>query len=158
MKNVTTTIYLVISGLILLVIGGTILLEPHLFHGSNGIALGNDPNLLSEIRAPGGLLACSGITILMGAFRNQMRPLAATLSILVYGSFGMSRLVSMGLDGIPSSSIVGAAAVEVTVAIFGVYILWRARSMRLHAASSSRSGPEPRSGKSAFSRGSASRR
>lgn len=105
MKNVMTTIYLIVAGLMLLAIGGAILLVPHLFHGSNGIALGNDPNLLSEIRAPGGLLACGGITILIGAFRKQLRSLATTLSILVYGSFGVSRLVSIGLDGMPSSSI-----------------------------------------------------
>jgi len=130
MKNVTTTIYLVIAGLMLLAIGGALLLVPHVFHSSNGIALGNDPNLLSEIRAPGGLLACSGITILIGAFRKQLRSLTVKLSVLVYGSFGVSRLVSMGLDGLPSSSILGAAAVEVAIASAGVFILWQARSKR----------------------------
>lgn len=119
-----------IAGLIMLAIGGAILLVPHAFHGGNGIALGNDPNLLSEIRAPGGLLACSGITILVGAFRNQLRSLAATLSVLVYGSFGVSRLVSIGLDGMPSSSIVGAAAVEFAVASAGVFIMWQEGSKR----------------------------
>ena len=61
MKNTTTVIYLVISALLLLTIGSAILLAPHAFHGGNGIILGDDPNLLSEVRAPGGLLAASGV-------------------------------------------------------------------------------------------------
>lgn len=130
MKNMSTIIYLVIAGLLLLVIGGAILLMPHAFHGSNGVTLGNNPNLLSEIRAPGGLLLCSGVTILLGAVRQQLSNLALRLSVLVYGSFGASRLVSIGIDGMPSSSIVGATLVEATVAIVGVLVIWRARSRR----------------------------
>ena len=128
MKNTTTVIYLVIAGLLLLAIGGAILLAPDAFHGSNGITLGGNPNLLSEIRAPGGFLASSGIVILIGAFRSQRRSRAVQLSVLVYGSFGVARLVSMALDGMPSPSIVGATVLEWIVAIIGLVILWRWRA------------------------------
>ena len=127
MKNTTTVIYLVISGLLLLAIGATILAAPHAFHGSNGIALGDNPNLLSEIRAPGGLLAASGVIILIGGFRPLLRSQAVQLTTLVYGSFGLARIVAMALDGMPSSSIVGAAVVEVVVAIVGLALLVRSR-------------------------------
>ena len=127
MKNTTTVIYLVISGLLLLAIGATILAAPHAFHGSNGIALGDNPNLLSEIRAPGGLLAASGVIILVGGFRPLLRSQAVQLTTLVYGSFGLARIVAMALDGMPSSSIVGAAVVEVVVAIVGLALLVRSR-------------------------------
>ena len=127
MKNTTTVIYLVISGLLLLAIGATILAVPHAFHGSNGIALGDNPNLLSEIRAPGGLLAASGVIILIGGFRPLLRSQAVQLTTLVYGSFGLARIVAMALDGMPSSSIVGAAVVEVVVAIVGLALLVRSR-------------------------------
>ncbi len=131
MKNTMTVIYLVIAGLLLLAIGGGILLAPHAFHGSNGITLGNNPNLLSEIRAPGGLLASSGIVILIGAFRMQLRSRALQLSVLVYGSFGTARLASMVLDGMPSPAIVGATLLELVVALFGLVILWRARAANI---------------------------
>ncbi|MEO1037662.1 MAG: DUF4345 domain-containing protein [Pseudomonadota bacterium] len=130
MKNTMTVIYLVTAGLLLLAIGGAILLAPHAFHGGNGINLGDNPNLLSEIRAPGGLLAASGIIILAGAFRTKMRAPAVQLTSLVYGSFGLARIVSMALDGMPSSSIVGAAALELIVAFVGLVILRRARVQR----------------------------
>ena len=130
MKNTMTVAYLVIAGLLLLIIGGAILLVPHAFHGSNGIILGDNPNLLSEIRAPGGLLAASGIMILVGAFRVRLRASAVQLTTLVYGSFGLTRLVSMALDGTPSSSIVGATSLELMVALVGLVILRRAHMQR----------------------------
>ncbi len=128
MLKQSTVVYLVIAGLLLVAIGGAIFLFPHAFHGSNGIELSDNPNLLSEIRAPGGLLLASGMTMLLGAFRQPLRNVALQLSVLIYGSFGVSRLVSMGIDGMPSSSIVAATLVEAVVAIAGMFVLSRARS------------------------------
>ncbi len=53
MKPLTIT-FLSVSGLLLLAIGGTILFVPHAFYASDGIILGNDPNLLSESAPPAG--------------------------------------------------------------------------------------------------------
>lgn len=125
MKNPTTTLYLAIAGLLLVGIGSAILLAPHAFHGSNGIAIGDNPNMLSEIRAPGGLLASSGLLALTSVFRPGSRVFATQMATLVYGSFGMARLVSIYQDGMPSNSIVGAALIELTIAALGVAILWR---------------------------------
>lgn len=125
MKHTATTIYLAIAGLLLLVIGSAILLAPHTFHGSNGIVLGNNPSLLSEVRAPGGLLAASGALALISLIRSGVRLFAAQLMILVFGSFGSARLISVALDGIPSSSIIGATILEFIVAAVGIAILWR---------------------------------
>ena len=130
MKNTTTVIYLLIAGLLLLTIGSAILLVPHAFHGSNGIILGDNPNLLSEIRAPGGLLAASGIMILASAIRVRLRASAVQLTTLVYGSFGLARLVSMALDGMPSNSIVGATVLELVVASIGSALLLQARARK----------------------------
>ncbi|MDJ0712386.1 MAG: DUF4345 domain-containing protein [Woeseiaceae bacterium] len=130
MKNTMTVIYLVIAGLLLLTIGSAILLVPHAFHGSNGIVLGDNPNLLSEIRAPGGLLAASGAMILVGAFRVRLRASAVQLTTLVYGSFGLARLVSMALDGMPSNSIVGATVLEFVVASIGLVLLLQTRARK----------------------------
>ncbi len=116
--------FLTFAALLLLAIGGTILLAPHTFYGSDGIMLGNDPSLLSEIRAPGGLLAASALIILTGVFRHNLRSIALMLTVLVYGSFGLSRLVSLSLDGVPSSSLLIATVIELVAAAIGLGILW----------------------------------
>ncbi|MEO0537701.1 MAG: DUF4345 domain-containing protein [Cyanobacteria bacterium P01_A01_bin.123] len=123
--NRLTSFFLVFAALLLLAIGSTILLVPHAFYASDGIMLGNDPSLLSEIRAPGGLLASSGLLIFLGAFRAHLRSLSITLSVLVYGAFGLSRLVGFTLDGSPSNNLVMATGVELTVAAIGLVILCR---------------------------------
>ena len=122
MKNRIITTYLVISGLLLFVIGAAILLVPHAFHASNGIILGKDPNLLSEIRAPGGLLAGVSIFILIGAFVSKWQNTAVQLTVLVYGSFGLARLLGIVLDGMPSDGIIAATVIELVVAVLGLLI------------------------------------
>ena len=125
MKNRFTLIFLFVSGLLLLGIGSTILLFPHAFHAGNGIVLGDDPSLLSEVRAPGGLLTASSILILVGTFRRSLRSLAMILTVLVYGSFGLARLLGLALDGMPSSGLVASTAIELIVAAIGFLILLR---------------------------------
>lgn len=124
MKKSLTVIFLFLSGILLLVIGGTILLLPHVFYANDGILLGNDPSLLSEIRASGGLLAGSSLVILFGTFRPNLRSLAMILTVLVYGSFGISRLLGMVLDGMPSDGLIIATAIELIVAAIGLLILY----------------------------------
>ena len=125
MKSRLIFVFLFIAGLLLLAIGGTILLAPHTFHAGNGIVLGHDPNLLSEIRAPGGLLVGSAVLILLGVFRPGLRSLAVMLTVLVYGSFGLARLVGLALDGLPATGIVAATVIELIVAAIGLLMLRR---------------------------------
>ena len=125
MKHWPTITFLFLSGALLLGIGGSILLVPHAFFAGNGIALGEDPSLLSEVRAPGGLLAGSGLLILLGAVRAGLRALATTLVVLVYGSFGLSRLLGLTLDGMPSNGVIGATVIELVVAAIGLVVLFR---------------------------------
>jgi hypothetical protein len=124
MKSWLTLTFLCISGLLLLGIGGAILWVPQTFHAANGIHLGDDPNLLSEIRAPGGLLTGAAILILLGTFRPGMRSLAVLLTTLTYGTFGLARLLGLVLDGMPSSGLMGATVLELIVAAIGLTILW----------------------------------
>ena len=126
MKNPITTAYLAMAGLLLLGIGSSLLFVPHAFHGSNGIDLGSNPNLLSEIRAPGGLLAASGTFALISVAWRDLRVFTMQVTVLVYGSFGLARLVSLAMDGMPSGSIIGAAILELLVAAVGVALLSRA--------------------------------
>ena len=123
MRQTIQTAYLTLTGLLLLAIGGAILIAPRAFYASNDIALGHDPTLLSEIRAPGGLLWATAILALNSVARQHMRSFTTPLLVLVYGSFGLARLVSITQDGIPAQPIISAMILELSVAVIGVAIL-----------------------------------
>ena len=136
MKRRSTNLFLFVSGLMLLAIGLALLLIPNAFHASYGITHANDPNLLSEIRAPGGMLAASAVLILLGVFFDRLRSLAVVLTILVYGSFGVARLVGMAIDGMPASGIVSATILELAIAAIGFFIYRRRASSAVSETSS----------------------
>lgn len=121
-------ILLSVSGVILLLVGAATLFHPYAFFAAEGIMLRSDPNLLSEIRAPGGLLIGCAIAVLLGAFRQTITSTPLMLAAIVYGSFGLSRLLSIVLDGIPSSSLIGAAAVELVIGGLCVISLLRLKT------------------------------
>lgn len=108
---------LFVSGLLGTGIGAAILFVPDLFHASSGIELGGNASLLSEIRAPGGALLASGILVMSGAFIDRLAFTSAVLSVLLYGSYGLSRIVSFSLDGMPHTVLVQATALEIAVAV-----------------------------------------
>ena len=123
MKTKFTQAFLFLSGFLLLVIGLGILLVPADFHAANGIAFGDDASLLSEIRAPGGLLTACSLVILVGVFRPLRRSISLQVTVFVYGTFGISRLLGMALDGMPSGGIVAATMIELAVAAIGLFTL-----------------------------------
>ena len=118
---------LIISGLVIIIIGAAILFVPATFFATNGIMLGNDSSLLSEIRAPGGALLASGIFILAGAFVPRLTLTAVLLSALLYLSYGFSRILSMVVDGIPSEGILIAAVVELGIGLACLFALVKYR-------------------------------
>ena len=75
-------LFLFISGLLLLIFGSGILLVPQAFYASDGVFLGNNPSLLSEVRASGGMLTGGALVIFAGIIRPALRSLAMMLSIL----------------------------------------------------------------------------
>jgi len=118
MKSPIIRTLLGFSGLVALGIGMIILFHPHALFASNGITLGNDPNLLSEVRAPGGLLIGCAVAILLSTFRYGNMSFALILSATAYGLFGISRLISMLMDGLPASSLIAATAIELLISLF----------------------------------------
>ena len=105
-----------ISGLTALAIGTLITLAPHAFYASYGITLGQDPNLLNELRAPGAGLAVFGALMLAGIVRAAMAPIALAVALTVYLAFPAGRIVGIVMDGMPSGSVIGALAFEIIIA------------------------------------------
>ena len=104
------------SGVTALIIGTFITLSPHVFYASYGVTLGQDPNLLSELRAPGAGLAVFGALILSGVVRAAMAPIALAVALTVYLAFPVGRIVGIVMDGLPSGSVIGALAFEIILA------------------------------------------
>ena len=105
-----------IAGATALAIGAFILAAPHAFYASYGIALPSDPNLLSELRAPGAGLAALGGLMLSGIVRPFLAPVAIAAALTVFIAFPAGRLVSLAMDGMPSTSVLGALGIEVAIA------------------------------------------
>jgi len=123
--SMSLKLYLIVSGLIGAVVGAAILLLPAALHATNGVDLGESASLLSEIRAPGGALLAAGIGIVYGAYRPKYATQAAFVSIAFYLSYGVSRLISMGLDGMLAPGLVAVTALELTMGLAGIIALRR---------------------------------
>lgn len=125
MKRIMTSALLLLAGLILIFIGGAALLCTDAFFGTNGIVIPPDASLRSEIRAPTGLLLVSGLLITASAFRRGIAALGLGLTALVYGTYGLSRLVSIGFDGSPGESLVSAMLIELVISSLALAALLR---------------------------------
>ena len=118
-----------ISGLIAVAIGIALLLAPAAMHGANGVELSPNASLLSEIRAPGGALLALGGLILSGAFIPRLRFSATLIAAAVYLSYGFARLLSIAVDGMPATGLIGATLTELVLgALCAAWVmrLWKA--------------------------------
>ncbi|GAA3075765.1 DUF4345 domain-containing protein [Streptosporangium carneum] len=116
---------LFVSGLVVIGIGAATLFAPVAFHEVNGIRLGDDVGLLSETRAAGGALLASGVLIALGAFVSRLAFTAAVVGTLLYLSYGLSRVLSIAVDGVPGSGLVLAAVVETVIGLACAFALVR---------------------------------
>lgn len=104
------------AGVTAAAIGLAITFVPASFYASYGITLEPDPNLMSELRAPGANLAALGLIMIAGAVRSEWLQVARLLAITVFFAFAFGRLVSWAIDGTPDASIQAALAIEL---VFG---------------------------------------
>jgi hypothetical protein len=114
---------LLLAGLPAIVIGAMLLFAPAMMHAANGVTLGARSSLLSEIRAPGGALAALGALIVLGALSSRLTFTAAVVGACTYLAYGASRLVSVVLDGAPSSSLVAATIAELVLGLVCASVL-----------------------------------
>lgn len=119
--NILEKTSLAVSGLVAVGIGGMITVAPHAFYAGYGISLGEDPNLLSELRAPGAGLVTLGMLMLLGVWRSAMAQLAVAATLIVYLAFPLGRFIGLAVDGVPSVSIIAALVLEVLIAAFCLF-------------------------------------
>lgn len=108
---------LIIAGLIITGIGGIILLWPVDYFATNGVDITGNISLLNEIRAPAGALLAVGILILAGAFVPQLTFTSTLMATLLYLAYGFARMLSMLVDGQPTTSLIIVAALEIIIGL-----------------------------------------
>ena len=121
-------VVLLVAGVTALIIGSCLLFIPVTFQASAGIELSNDPGLLSEMRGPGALILTSGIVMIAGAFVLEVTLTALILATLLYGAYGIARLLSLAVDGTPDAAIIAAMVAEFIIGIASASALVRFRS------------------------------
>ncbi|MHA7901419.1 MAG: DUF4345 domain-containing protein [Henriciella sp.] len=120
MKRIVTKLALIGSGALLGLIGGAVMLSPKGFLELSGVLIGDDPSLLSELSAPGGVLLMTGALMLIGAVQPRHAKLALIAGGIVYGGYGIGRLSSLSIHGMPSEALVTATIIELATAA----LLW----------------------------------
>ena len=105
-----------LSGVTALGIGAFILAAPHAFYAGYGIPLGDDVNLLSEFapRAPGSPPSAPSCWPGSSGVRSSQAAIIAALTVFL--AFPAGRVVGIVVDGMPSSGILGALALELALA------------------------------------------
>jgi len=108
-----STLLLVVSGVGLAAVGGLMTFAPTILFGSNGVQIGIDPNLLSEIRGPGGVLFVTGLLLIAAVATRHLRGFASGVAAVVLLGTALGRIVSLMSDGIPASSLQAALLLEI---------------------------------------------
>lgn len=116
MKHVIARLTLVGSGTMLGLIGGALMFDPISFLEISGVTVEHDPGLLSEMAAPSGVLIASGALMLFGAIKFRFATLSLLVGAVVYGSYGIGRVISMFVHGPPPESLMMATIIEFVVA------------------------------------------
>ncbi len=111
----TARLILVVSGLVAVGIAATILFAPGAFYSGYGIDVSGNPTLANELKAPAGALLIGGLLMFAGVIRSKLAVLSLTIASVIYLSYGLSRALSIVLDGIPHSGMVGAAVIEIVI-------------------------------------------
>lgn len=116
MRRIGTRILLVGSGAMLSLIGGALMLNPKLFLTMNEAIVEYEPSLMSEVTAPTGLMVITGAYMMLGAAKLRYANLGLLIGGIVFGSYGISRLISQKLHGMPSDQLIVATEIELFIA------------------------------------------
>ncbi|MDJ0761191.1 MAG: DUF4345 domain-containing protein [Woeseiaceae bacterium] len=125
--QVTIRLVLCLSGLVASGIAVMILLAPDAFYASYGIELSSNATLANEMKAPAGGLFLAGLIMLFGVFRSSFVALSLATAAGVYLSYGLGRIASIAIDGLPQSGMVAAAGIELVVGTVCLLTLMYAR-------------------------------
>ncbi|CAL2085848.1 DUF4345 domain-containing protein [Tenacibaculum sp. 190524A02b] len=115
-------IYLFISGLILTAVGILTTFNPITIKANEGIEIAGNASALNDVRSFGMLLLVTALLLFLGSFKSSLRKSATIFSSLLFLSLGAGRILSIILDGMPSSGMVKATGLEVILGLVGLVL------------------------------------
>lgn len=122
-----TKIILIVAGIIGMAVGLGLLFFPVSFEASAGIILNKDVNLLSDIRAMGGNVLISGILIFSGVLKKSLTAYSLFLAVVIYLSYGFSRVYAICVDGLPNQSFMVVTIAEIIIGSLAAIVFYQFR-------------------------------
>lgn len=116
-----------------LFIGVSILVRPVPFYATTGIDLSQSISMLSELRAIGATFVSCSVLVLLGTFRSTLTWFAILLSAMLYLSCAFGRLVSLLLDGTPSTPLLIVMTLEWVIGLTCAACAYRLRRQTVNA-------------------------
>ncbi len=129
-----TTALLVANGAVAGLIGGLVTFAPEQLFALSGITLNTDPNMMSEVRAPGGVLLAAAIFIAAAAYVRSWQAPALALSTLLYLGYAFGRVVAIYTNGLPGVDLLWALGIEAALGALSLLALTAQRDAPAHRA------------------------
>jgi len=118
---------LILMGVMLTIMGLWRLFDPIGFFEYSGLILSEDPGLLNEARGTGGAIIGFGILILLGAFKKKLAYTSTIVAIVLFLGFGISRIISVVLDGNPGEALYKGIIGEFVMGFLALFALIKYR-------------------------------
>ncbi|MEO0688953.1 MAG: DUF4345 domain-containing protein [Pseudomonadota bacterium] len=128
MKHLGTRAALALAGAILATIGSWLMAAPTGFLTMSEVFIEHDAGLMSELTAQSGILVTVGAFMIFSAIKARLASFGLIAGAFVYGSYGLSRLVSQHLHGTPSDQLVVVMYFELGMAIVLLALTLRIQS------------------------------
>ncbi len=128
-SSYATKSLLLTSGLLAAGIATTIIFAPDAFYAGYGIDASSNVSLANELKASAGMLLIAGLLMLAGVVRTELIVASLGIATVTFLSYGLSRLLSMAIDGVPHSGLVSAAVLEIAIGgISLIVFMWLRKS------------------------------
>lgn len=114
--------FLILSGLLLTFIGGATLFMPVAMKASAGINIAGNISVINDTRASSALLMVAALLIISGAFSRKLAFTSSLLSVILFLSIGVGRIISIVSDGMPVDGLVKATGLELVLGITGAIL------------------------------------
>lgn len=122
--EIFSIIILSLSSLLLIFVGIMRLSNPvKTYLKNSGIKLENDASLLNEMRGVAAVMLCAGIIVLFGTFTERLTFTSHFVASLIFIGFVIGRLISLKIDGKPSSQITQGIIFELVLGAANIFCL-----------------------------------
>lgn len=127
MADALTSVLLALGAVTALGLSLAVLALPEQFYAGYGIDPAGQVSLLNELKAPALLILVLGLAQAAAVVQHNWRRTGLVAGGLLYLGFGLSRLVAILSDGLPSTSLVWVMAIELLLGLLFALALLRYR-------------------------------